>query len=324
MGGSEEVDSMSLFRILHASDLHFATVPHQIGIPDLLPAMQQGLSGTWAPVSSQGTIYVDALAAFVYANRSGFDVLVVSGDLATTGGLRNLQSALAFLDRPAVSGYFNAQSQPTLQAAGKPIVLIPGNHDCYRPFHFPGGRHFDSVFSAYWGAGQGAQLLWVRQRSGETLVLLGVDLTLHRHDMGSQHLPLGFLGRGRAYRKRLKELCSLTHQSRRQYPGCAILWVIHFEPEAQNPWLRLLDERYLAAALQQEPADAILCGHTHESSPAKLFGSVPVFVCGTTTQHASVHGNSLLALDVTVQTGSPQPQFACQVFRYDPAVGQFV
>ncbi len=313
---------MSLFRILHASDFHFATVPNQIGIPDLLQAWQQGVLGTWAPVSSQGTISVDAFAAFAYANRAGFDVLVVSGDLATTGGSKNLRTALAFLDRPVVSGYLDARGQPTLQATAKPIVLIPGNHDRFAPFHFPGGTHFDRVFATYWGAGQGAQALWVRQRGGETLVLLGVDLSLRRHDMGSH--PLGFLGRGRAYRKRLGQLCFLTRQTRSQYHGCAVLWVIHFEPDVQNPLVQLLDERHLSAALQQDPADAILCGHTHDSNPGKTFAGVPVFVCGTTTQHASIHGNTLHALDVTVQSGSPRPQFSCRVFRYNPAIGQFV
>ena len=42
------------------------------------------MPGTWAATSSQGTIYVDAFAAFAHANRAGFEVLVLSGDMATT------------------------------------------------------------------------------------------------------------------------------------------------------------------------------------------------------------------------------------------------
>jgi 3',5'-cyclic AMP phosphodiesterase CpdA len=317
-----QVPAMSLFRILHASDLHFAAVPHQIGIPDLLHAWRGNLPGSWAATSSQGSIQVDAFAAFAHANRAALDLLVLSGDLATTGGLRNLRAAQAFLESPVVAGYLDRRNRPTLQGLGKPIVLIPGNHDRFRRFHFPGGQHFDAVFSAHWSAGQGAQELWVRQRGGETLVLLGVDLSLRKHDLGSH--PLGFLGRGRAYRNRLARLSSLTQQARSRYPGCVVVWIIHFEPEAQNPLLGLLDERYLGAALQQTPADAILCGHTHESNSTKMFAGVPVFVCGTTTQHASMHGNTLHVLDVSVQTRSGSPQFSCRVFRYDPAVGQFV
>jgi hypothetical protein len=116
----------------------------------------------------------------------------------------------------------------------------------------------------------------------------------------------------------------LTRKARSRYPGCAILWVIHFEPEARESLLQLLDERHLATALRREPADAILCGHTHDSNRGKTFAGVPVFVCGTTTQHASAHGNTLHVLDVTVQARSGQPQFACRAFRYDAAVGQFV
>jgi hypothetical protein len=166
----------------------------------------------------------------------------------------------------------------------------------------------------------------VRQRGAATLVLLGADLSLRQHDLGSSFLGFlgGFLGRGRAYPRRLEQLCSFTRIARSRYPGCAVLWVIHFEPEAQNPMLELLDERHLAAALQREPADAILCGHTHESNLAKTFAGVPVFVCGTTTQHASAHGNTLHVLEVIVPAHASPPQFSCRAFRYDPAVGQFV
>jgi 3',5'-cyclic AMP phosphodiesterase CpdA len=315
---------VSLFRILHASDLHFASIPHQIGIPDLLAAWSRSVPGTWAATSSQGTIYVDAFAAFAHANRAGFDVLVLSGDLATTGRLKDLSTAQAFLNRdvgPGTSGYHEARGQPTLRAGGRPIVLVPGNHDRYTRFHLPGGRNFDATFRAYWGAGQGVQLRWTGQRSGATLVLLGVDFSLRRHDMGSG--ALGFLGRGRVYRKRLDQLHSLTRQARSQSPGCAVLWVMHFEPEARNPLLALLDERRLIAVLQDQPADAILCGHTHASTLNKTFAGVPTFVCGTTTQHASIHGNTLHVLDVEVSSSATSPRFSCRVFRYDPAVGQF-
>jgi hypothetical protein len=156
---------------------------------------------------------------------------------------------------------------------------------------------------------------------GETLVLLGVDLSLRRHDMGSS--VMGFLGQGRAYPKRLAALSALTRQARSRFPGCAVLWVMHFEPAAVDPFLGLLDERHLIAALQQDPTDAIFCGHTHQSNYARAFAGVPVFVCGTTTQHASAHGNTLHVLDVNVQSRSA-PQFACRSYRYDPAVGQFV
>src|SRR5262249_11415513 len=238
------------------------------------------------------------------------------------GGLRDLKTALSFLNSPVGIGYLDSQGLPTLRAAGKPIVLIPGNHDRYGRWHFPGCRNFDHVFGAFWHVGQGAQDLWVGQRGGETLILLGVDLSLRRHDVGSH--PLGFLGRGRAYRKRLRELCPLTAHARSQSPGCALLWVLHFEPAANDPLLALLDERYLVAAIREQPPDAILCGHTHASNVNKVFDGIPVYVCGTTTQHASVHGNTLHVLEANVQSGASPPQFSCTVFRYDPAVARFV
>jgi 3',5'-cyclic AMP phosphodiesterase CpdA len=318
---------MPLFRLLHGSDLHCARVSRQIGLPDLSHAWATGAGGSLAPVSSHNDIYTDAFAAFAHANRNGFDVIVLTGDLATTGDSGDLRAAHRFVIAPAVNGYLSGANRPTLQAAGKPVVLLPGNHDRFRAFHLPGGTAFDAAFGASWHARQSAQILWVKQREMATLVLIGVDFSLRRSDVGGpfQGFPLlGFLGQGRAYPRRIQALQQATQTARTQYPGCTVLWVLHFEPDAANGNLALLDDQNLAAALRQdEGIAAILCGHTHVSNPVKVFAGTPVYVCGTTTQHASVHGNGFHVLEVNMQVGTTT-QITCRPYRYDPGAASFV
>jgi 3',5'-cyclic AMP phosphodiesterase CpdA len=314
---------MPQFRLLHASDLHFARVPHQIGIPEVFHGFG---GGKWAPVSSQSNSRAEALADFVHANSQGPDVIVISGDLAATGDPADLRAARRYLTAPAVDDCFSAQHQPTLQAAGKPVVLIPGNHDRFRRFHFPGGTNFDRAFGDFWGARQGVQCLWVKQRGEVTLALVGVDFTLRASDLGGGFhagFLVGFLGQGRVYRHRLRALRQVTHSVRRQYPGCAVVWVMHFEPETRSPLLALLDDYLLANLLTREPVAAILCGHSHRSNASKQWMSTPVFVCGTTTQHRSRSGNSFFVLDFTLQPGYPTT-IACREYRYDARQARFV
>jgi 3',5'-cyclic AMP phosphodiesterase CpdA len=313
---------MPVFRLLHASDLHLGRIPGQIGFPDAV----RGLGGgSWAPVSSHSRSCTDALADFVYANGAGLDVIVLSGDLATTGDPADLRAARRYITAPAVSGAVSTWNRPTLQAAQKPIVWIPGNHDRFRRFHFPGGTNFDRAFGDCWRARQGAQCLWVGKREEATLVLLGVDFTLRASDLGGGlHFGflLGFLGQGRVYPRRLQALRRETQHARRRFPGCAVVWVLHFEPDSPHSFLALLDDHLLANALTQEAVAAVLCGHTHRSDVAKRFANTPVFVCGTTTQHAAPFGNGFLLLEFTVQPGQPTT-ITCRDYRYDAVTGRF-
>ncbi|HEY7310583.1 MAG TPA: metallophosphoesterase [Gemmataceae bacterium] len=316
---------MAVFRLLHASDLHFARVPRQIGLPDLRHAWASRVSGTWAPVSSHGPIYADAFAAFVYANRNGLDAIFLSGDVATTGDPGDLRPAHRFLHAPAAAGYLSVKNRPTLQAANKPIVLLPGNHDRFGSFHLPGKTSFDKVFAQDWKARQGCQLLWMGQRRGAALALIGVDFSLRPRDAGSVYggLPLlGFLGQGRIYAARLQRLRLLTRSVQQKYPGCTLLWGMHFEPSAADPSLALLDDHLLSQALQQERVAAILCGHTH-AGRIKDFAGTPVYVCGTTTQYASVQGNHFHVLEIDIRPSAPA-RLKLISFRYDPASGQFI
>jgi hypothetical protein len=69
---------MPSFRLLHASDLHFARVPWQVGLPDMRYVWVSGIGGTLAPVSSHNPRIAEAFVAFAHANRDRLDVIVLS------------------------------------------------------------------------------------------------------------------------------------------------------------------------------------------------------------------------------------------------------
>src|SRR4051812_35529063 len=97
---------MAIFRLLHASDLHIAAKPERVGISDIIP--KAGLrfprirtdgTASWphrrrlALTSSYSPDILEALIELVYDEGDQLDVVLLSGDLATTGKENDLQKA---------------------------------------------------------------------------------------------------------------------------------------------------------------------------------------------------------------------------------------
>ena len=156
--------------------------------------------------------------------------------------------------------------------------------------------------------------LWHHSRENTTLVLLGVDLTLHWLDPGDQP-PWSHLGQGRARIGPITALRKLTSAARAHYDNPTIVWVEHFEPEAIHPCqplLRLLDEANLLAACENEEIPALLCGHTHESRVYSI-GGMLLSVCGTTTQYHAPLGNYLHVLEFQIEE---ELKLSVEAYRY--------
>src|SRR5580704_7639784 len=126
---------MTTFRLLHASDLHLALKPYQYGLPD---SWWDVVRFRCSPslVSSQDPDLVKAF--FVFASTMppddiDYDILVLSGDLATTGQWADLQVARAFIEGVAAGGAPPTFDLPSLDGHPGTVKLIPGNHDRFGP-----------------------------------------------------------------------------------------------------------------------------------------------------------------------------------------------
>lgn len=311
---------MPRVRILHVSDLHFADQPYFVQPFPKVPKPWRD----WFRIDSHDPNAAAALIRFAKANAAAgrVDVIVISGDIATTGELVDLNAARDFID--GSQGTRRSQGEDVLTDAGLPLVLIPGNHDRYFSRWRPGNTAFDTVFGSYWSAGQranGVQRLWDDARGGQppNLVLVGTDFTLHPRDYGGNPLGIpnaGRFGRGKVYAAQKRRLLRETRAIRQTYPDCTVVWVIHFEPYCNDTFLKLLDEKSLIDAANVCLVPLVLCGHSHRSS-LRPVGEAAYSVCGTTTQAHAPDGNHLHVLDIDVDPGR-RPKIACHMYRFDP------
>lgn len=359
---------MPRFRILHASDLHIALAPSitasrrptwwdrvraffnwlaHLTLVRPLVRLYDLLLGSWqgfpqVALDGHDQVILESFADFALRREECYDLLLLSGDLATTGRPDDLEAARDFFEAPCIGqrSYRTAEGverKPTLSAITKEkIAILPGNHDRYGPYRYfgltapPGSRLFERYFGERWLATRGVMpLADLRKEEGVRLVLLACDFTLHQRDYGNW-LPGGWLGQGRVYENQRgaeNRLGELICQTRRILADkqAVVLWVIHFDPtlprselDAANPFTRgllLLDRHRLLESAKKEKVPAILCGHSHRPSELIVIDGIKVIVCGTTT--AAGGGNQCLNwLEVEIDPSSRVPTFRFQPYQY--------
>lgn len=311
---------MAMFRILHASDPHMATVPFRLG--------------TYWHQPSHDLNALKAFVAFAHRNRNAFDAVLVSGDLATTGDRTDLVAAYQLYTAAAANSVvaITPAGEPTLVhwANSGTLDLLPGNHDRFRSrahLYRAGGRVFDQVFDpkkgmSFWSAKQGVAHGVSICRGASVLHIVKADFTLHRGDSGKWFYMLpGWLGQGRVEQTVLDDLVAATKHARCQFTdeGChpVTLWVIHFDPFATDQVLLLLESAKLAKAAQELNVVAILCGHTHETKLKPVSDKTVVYVCGTTAQAGSPQWDCQSIEVVTDDNGTLPATIHVDWYRYD-------
>jgi 3',5'-cyclic AMP phosphodiesterase CpdA len=337
------------FYLLHASDLHLAAIPRSAGWP-AAPVLN-ALAGLpfgqryrrflrWVAQAGRQTSHdpnvLRAFAQFVYVHQNNFDVLLLTGDMATTGNAGDLQVGYDFVTPAGTPNVAFLNPTPTAHR----IQLLPGNHDRYRPtsliqprslLYRPGGTQFDTAFnpaagSQFWTAGQGVQGFSI-PRGGHTLHVLMADFSLPAGDRGQAYYGLpGWFGQGRVGPHVLQQLGTLTQHL--HGPRATVVWAIHFDPFTTDGALLLLDSTALRQELHRLQragvvVPAVLCGHAHESKTKPLTDGTTVFACGTTTQAFAEQGNDCQLVTVTAPPAGPATVAAAE-YRYDGTAGQFL
>ena len=214
---------MPHLRVLHLSDLHITRKDRFIRRLARRPAAQPEI--------------LKALAESIYDNRNEIDGIIISGDLADIGWHHDLNPALDFIDSPGNSysdqPWLNSHRLPTLQSCGKPIIIVPGNHDRFVNYSGKPGSEFDIFFSSFWTTGLGGvQEYFLPDSARPLLAIICADFSLER--VIDCSVLRGHWGQGKVYQNRLIKLTEKTNLINSLHPSIAVIWVIHFAPKFEN------------------------------------------------------------------------------------------
>jgi 3',5'-cyclic AMP phosphodiesterase CpdA len=216
-----------------------------------------------------------AAADFIGEIADELDLLVILGDLATTGIDADMKVAeQVFLDS-SVREHLTAGLEPRFGGLGIPLHVVPGNHDRYKDdYATPGGKTFDQVFQSVYRPSNG---VCSQELHGEdvSVCIISADFCFAE---GSDLAYLRRLGRGAVDDLVLGELDSRTRTWQRDHAGKPVVWALHFSPADGVPTSLVLEEREKVTHLAQAlGVNHIFCGHTHARK--REIGTHPHIYC---------------------------------------------
>ncbi|WP_439407923.1 metallophosphoesterase family protein [Bradyrhizobium sp. DASA03076] len=246
---------------------------------------------------------LEAAAEFVWEHRSEIDLVLITGDVADDGIQRNLDAAYGYVTTPAADSWFTTPFAPTLNAkSGRapPFVIMPGNHDRFRPAgRTPGGTAFDNTFSEYWQTGLGGvqSYRFEKEEGDTTVILLAADFCLKKLSDATV-----YLGQGYAYEDVITSLEVQTQMIRSAEPKAGVIWLSHFPPllDVDHGLMLRHSERLLLAA-RRNGIRFIISGHLHRNQ-MNSYSDVDVICTGTASCMGAgeLHGYWMQRLDVDV------------------------
>jgi predicted phosphodiesterase len=277
------------FSYIHLSDPHFCSVPVRQNVLTLMRRRPRAVIDTslarvrhdffcFAKPASYVPDIVSGVAQFCLERAAVVDGIIVTGDIATTGFLSDLNVGYAFLTEPAADSFLTERGLPTLGASKLPIYVLPGNHDKFWDYAgSPNCKNFELKFDGKMPHFDGGVGHWVAGKQERFLGFVYGDFCLlDRSD--AQDKIVGVFGQGRVYEHILGELKSRTLSLRARYKGIHLVWVIHFAPFDCGLSLELIDWRDVEQAAVALGLVATLCGHTHKAS--KWVRDRHVIYCG--------------------------------------------
>ncbi len=313
------------FRILHISDLHIAG--------DNMAMYYRFLDKKLSVFSLGRDEILRRVAQLIYEWRKEIDAVVITGDIAATGLESDLASAKRFLQSPqgpSSPPWINSKSQATIEFFGKPVVLVPGNHDRFRDLLGAPGTTFYRTFGEYWTEGVGGiQVHYLPNREKPELAIVCMDLTLDSVSHATVWFG-GHWGQGRVYPERLKALKNVTSTIYGTYPTCAVMWILHHAPEFEKRYKlmkqkTLIDAIDLVGEAEQSRVTYILCGHTHKSRnyPVGKRGVVRVRCAGIAACEKEFYDTSIHVREVAVENGNIVRLNSLDMV-WNPGSGQFL
>ena len=305
------------FTFLHISDLHFAKGANRLPSPlqkvsvdAIVKGVLGGTSTNWLKPASHSTRAAKALSRYLESDvlpKHSPDILLITGDLAATGSVEDLEVAKEYIGPHRGGAWANRMQEPILAVSGLSLALIPGNHDRYREGTLkPGSMNFEQVFSSEWkpqsncGRVSTAEVL---KKNGLRVAVIGADFTLRAAaDCAEIH---GYFGKGKVHSDVLSNLVDSTARAKESLHCSAVVWLVHFPPRflGIDPNLDLDLHDTLIAAAESLGVCAIFCGHTHKQSLYKA-GGVIVCCAGSATESSTTEDWQFSVCDLSFEANA--------------------
>ena len=247
---------METFRVLQLSDFHFCLEPNRHNYLSLLQSPRNEVLNILFNRDTTYSLYpasysqnlAEGVASFVFERRDEIDLLLISGDLGTTGMTEDLSTAHDFMFHPADNTYLYYPPatllvlKPTLEGSKRGIMFFAGNHDRYADNKgTPNSANFENVFSSELAARKSdPNIAILTGDGGEQIAFIAADFCLK----SAQHAgpgTLSYYGQGIAYPQVVRDIVKKTKLVRKQHGEIPILWTMHFPPvSAVSTNLRIL------------------------------------------------------------------------------------
>lgn len=261
-----------------------------------------------------------AAADFIQEFSGELDLLLVLGDLATTGKPEDLEVAEQVFLEDRVREHLNADLSPRFGGTGVPLHVLPGNHDRYKDdFATPGGTAFDEVFRRAYNPTNGVSAAVV-SRDDISVCVLTADFCF-----AADSSPGVFrrYGRGAVDDAVLSELDVQTRAFRKKEPNSPVIWALHFSPAEGVSSALVLEEREKVNCLAQHlGVNHIFCGHTHLRK--REVGTHPHIYCaGSVASIESIDNHFLHVCSISEDANG---ELVLQVYdlKYDEVQDEFI
>jgi predicted phosphodiesterase len=271
---------MPVFRLLHVSDFHLCPEPNRKNRLELWSEGRRSfdsLTGHEPSLVSYGlSSYRPLLAEDVVRlagdPKSQVDAIICTGDLATSGNLGDLESARNYF-KNGISNFTGlaAKVSKGLYEIGKPILIMPGNHDRYKDtLGAAGGKSFDFVFNGLWARRGKDRVDHMLVRKGDSrIIVIAADFCLEKdsHAVRIQRLPkkITRMGQGKCYPHVLQTLRQHTKDMREKYVNAHVIWAVHFPPVGvADGKMTLIDGEELVLAARELDVQLAISGHLHK------------------------------------------------------------
>jgi 3',5'-cyclic AMP phosphodiesterase CpdA len=307
------------WRIAHVSDLHFCVTPRRANLWKLIKLRIREANGevsridstvapaVWLPDSHCPEI-AEFLARKIFRIRNQIDLLLISGDIATTGLPEDLRIGLRYVSNRPANQYFGADWHATVRSGTFPILLMPGNHDRFRSTNGESGsRTFDLIFDEYWGRNDPNISTTILNRPDKApLAIIAADLTLRADSDADAPTRWMRYGQGYAYEDIVEKMVRKTNELRERFSGIGVIWAVHFPPSKECGgfcgYLQLRYHNRIIEAAHSSNIKTILAGHVHERKTIRL-GELDIICAGSGCVFGEEHGNWLHEMEIDVAGG---------------------